>query len=124
MVLVIQNETFRKAYDGSYYTIIGAGGDLQEWKDGYADLMQKEGIGKPVEWIEFTGKDMNEEFDLTGDKRYKDDLQFLAFPLGGLDVSKLAMFKIRMQDRWFDDIVDNNARQEEDEYDEEVESDL
>ena len=36
----------------------------------------------------------------------------MAFPLDGLDVNKLAMFKLQMRDRWFDDIVDNNARRE------------
>ena len=111
--MTIQNEKLRKAYEGSYYTIEGTGGDLQEWKDGYADLMRKESIGKPTEWIEFTGKDMNEEFHLTGDNRYPDDLHFLAFPLDGLDVGKLAIFKLRMEDRWFTDIVDNNAARED-----------
>ena len=111
--MTILNETFRKAYDGSYYTIEGAGGDLQEWKDGYSDMMQEAGIGKPAEWIEFTGKAMNDEFHLHGDNAYPDDLHFLAFPLDGLDAGKLSMFKLHMGDRWFDDIVDNNARREE-----------
>ena len=99
-----------KAYNGSYYTIIGAGGDLQEWKDGYQELLNKEGIGTIKEWITFTGSDMNTKYNLTGDNAYPNDLTFLAFPLDGLEIGKLAIFKIRMQDRWFDDIVDNNRR--------------
>lgn len=98
-----------KAYKGSYYTITGTGGDINEWKEGYQDLLDKENIGKIKEWIEFTGEDMNKEFQLTGDNAYEPDLHFLAFSLDGLNVGKLAMFKLRMQDRWFDDIVDNNA---------------
>lgn len=108
-ILVETNSMLKKAYDGSYYTIVGAGGDINEWKQGYQDLLDKEGIGKIKEWIEFTGDDMNKEFQLTGDNAYEPDLHFLAFSLDGLNVGKLAMFKLRMQDRWFDDIVDNNA---------------
>lgn len=108
-ILVETNSMLKKAYDGSYYTIVGAGGDINEWKQGYQDLLDKEGIGKIKEWIEFTGDDMNKEFQLTGDNAYEPDLHFLAFSLDGLNLSKLAIFKIRMQDRWFNDIVDNNA---------------
>ena len=50
---------------------------------------------------------------LLGSNRYPDDLVFLAFSLDGLDVGKLAMFKLRFGARWFDDIVENNARREE-----------
>ena len=111
--MTIANELLKEAYVGSYYTITGAGGDLQEWKDGYSSMLEEQGIGTITKWIEFMGKDMNEEFGLSGGNRYPDDLHFLAFPLDGLDIRKLAVFKIKMLDRWFDDIVDNNARREE-----------
>ena len=104
------------AYEGSYYTITGCGGDLNEWKAGYEKMLADEGIGKPIKWIDFTGKDMNEIYNLTDNNAYPEDLHFLAFPLDGLEVGKLAIFKLTMQDRWFDDIVDNNARREENKY--------
>ena len=110
--MIIKNEILRKAYKGSYYTISGAGGDLNEWKNGYGSWLEREGIGSINEWVEFAGKDVNDEFGLTGNNRYPDNLHFLAFPLDGLDVGKLSMFKIRMGDRWFDDIVDNDLRRE------------
>ena len=99
---------FNEMYNGSYYTIVGCGGDLKEWTDGYEKMLREEGIGCPVKWVQFTGKDMNEFYKLKGNVAYDDDIQFLAFPLDGLDVGKLAMFKLTMQDRWFDDIVENN----------------
>lgn len=105
-------DIFKKAYKGSYYTITGAGGDLEEWKKGYQELLDKENIGKVEEWITFKGKDMNEWAHLTGSNAYDEDLTFLMFPLEHLDVKKLPIFKIKLQDRWFDDIVDNNARRE------------
>lgn len=103
----IKNEILKEAYNGSYYTITGAGGNLDEWKNGYQDLLNKEEIGTITKWVEFTGKDVNDEFELTGDNRFQDDLHFLAFNLDNLNIGKLAMFKIKMQDRWFDDIIDN-----------------
>ena len=100
---------FEKMYKESWYTIIGCGGELKEWKDGYNKLLNERGIGTPKEWIHFTGKEMNEEYDLKGSNAYPDNLNFLAFSLEGLNIGKLAIFKLQAQDRWFDDIVDNNA---------------
>lgn len=100
------------AYEGWYYTIVGAGGNLEDWKKGIQDLLTKENIGTITKWIDFKGKDMNDKYGLTGDNRYPEDLTFLAFAIDGLDVGKLAIFKLRMGDRWFTDIVDNDRRRE------------
>ena len=106
-------ELFQMAYKGSYYTITGCGGELQDWKDGYERLFAEKGIGKPVCWYDFTGAEMNAEYGLTGRNAYQDDLRFLCFPLDGLDMPRLVIFKMISGDRWFDDIVDNNRRLEE-----------
>lgn len=103
---------FDKMYEGSWYTISGCGGDINEWKTGYQDLLTKEGIGTVTEWAEFTGREMNAKYGLTGKNAYPANFHFLAFSLDGLDIGKLAIFKIRMGDRWFDDIVSNNARRQ------------
>ena len=76
-------------------------------------MLDREGIGTIKEWESFKGKEMNNEFHLTGSNAYQNDLTFLAFSLEGLDIGKLAIFKLQMGDRWFDDIVDNNQRREE-----------
>ncbi len=104
---------FSAAYGGSYYTIIGCAGDLNEWIAGYRELLGSRGIGIPKKFITFKGKDMNEAYRLTGDNAYTDKLTFLMFPLDGLEVPKLAIFKLQAQDRWFDDIVDNNRHRQE-----------
>lgn len=103
---------FDKLYNGSWFTIEGAGGDLNEWKEGLQDMLNQEGIGTIQEWETFSGKEMNDNYNLTGSNRYPDDLTFLCFSLDGLEIGKLAMFKMRFGARWFDDIVDNNARRE------------
>lgn len=109
---MLSTNNFYRMYDGSWYTITGCGGDLEEWKEGYAKMLNEQGIGNITEWIHFTGKDMNDICHLTGNNRYKNDLDFLAFSLEGLNVRMLAFFKLRMGDRWFDDIIDNNAFRE------------
>lgn len=105
---------FDKYYDGSYYTVEGAGGDLSDWVNGLNDLFKDADIGyvKPEDFVTFNGSDMNDYYNLSGKNRYPNDFTFLAFPLDGLNVGKLAMFKLQNGDRWFDDIVDNNARRE------------
>lgn len=105
-------DQFERMYALSWYTITGCGGDLNEWKEGYEKLLREQGIGVIMEWNHFTGAQMNEHYGLTGDNRYPDGLNFLAFSLDGLEIGKLAMLKMCQGDRWFDDIVDNNERRE------------
>lgn len=105
---------FNAAYNGSYYTIIGCGGNLNEWATGYRELLEERGIGTHKEFITFKGADMNKIYGLTGDNSYNNELTFLMFPLDTLDVEKLAIFKLQACDRWFDDIVDNNQRRQSD----------
>ena len=105
-------DKFDKMYKGSWYTITGAGGDINEWKEGYNKMLADNGIGSVDTWEVFSGLEMNQRYGLTGSNAYKDDLTFLAFPLDGLDILKLSFFKVVNCDRWFDDIVDNNEIRE------------
>lgn len=106
-------EELQKLVNTSAYTITGAGGDLNEWINGYNKLLEKEQIGKPSSWYKFTGKLMNDAYDLSGDNRYPNDVTFLSFSLDNLNLGKLAIFKLRMGDRWLDDIVSNDVNREE-----------
>lgn len=103
-----------EAAEGSYYTILGTGGDLDEWVEGYEKLLADEGIGKPIQWYQTTGAAINKHKvrafgggRLHENDGFQDDLAALLFPLDGLDVGKLAIFKLQMRDRWFDDVIDN-----------------
>lgn len=103
----------KKLQTSSFYTITGVGGDLEEWVNGYNDLLNKEKIGTPKQWYTFKGRDVNNTFNLEGNNKFKDDLTFLAFVLNGLNVGKLAMFKLKMNDRWSDDIINNSISVDE-----------
>jgi hypothetical protein len=100
------------ARQGSYYTILGCGGPLEEWPKQIEPLMEEAGIGRPSAWYHTTGAEVNEFAEQGGYRMqsrdlFPPDLQILMFPLDGLNGGKLAMFKIQMEDRWFDDIIDN-----------------
>jgi hypothetical protein len=106
--------TFEDMVKGSFYTITGVGGDITEWVDGYEKMLAEVGLPAPEYWIQFLGYQMNIHFGLTGTNRYKHDLNFLAFPIENMSpqIGILAKFKIVNEDRWFDDIVQNNSRRE------------
>lgn len=103
---------FENLYKGSAFTIEGAGGDLNEWDEGINSMLANEEIGHVNTFYTYTGAQMNAYYGLTGSNAYLSDLTFLSFLLNGLDIGKLAMFKLQFGARWFDDIVDNNARRE------------
>ena len=57
---------------------------------------------------------MNELYSLTGENRYSDDLPFLSFEHESFDgTGSLSVFKMMIGARWLDDIVRNNALNEE-----------
>lgn len=121
-IIELDMETIEQAYDGWYYTILGAGGDLHDWMNGLQEIFDNEGIGKVYQWYHTTGKVLNDKWDLTGNNRFKNDLSILMFDYEGMDVGKLAIFKLRAGDRWFTDIIDNSVRFSHPERDEEVEA--
>jgi hypothetical protein len=109
----LHSEDLQKAYDGSYYTILGTDGPLDDWVNGYEGLLHDKEIGAPREWFTTTGESLNAfAAKIAGGPiiprdRFKSELIILLFPLTDLHVGRLAIFKIAMQDRWFDDIIDN-----------------
>ena len=90
---------------GNYYTIAYAGGELREWVDGYNAMLEEQEIGKPTAWYYCKGRDLN---NYVGKRSFRATKTVLLFPLDGLDISRLAPFKIRMGDHWLDDMVSND----------------
>jgi hypothetical protein len=112
MTTIIQPCELTAATEGSYFTILGAGGDLQEWVDGITDALREAQIGTPAAWYVTTGAAINRHAEqghavIADRDRFQPDLVVLMFPLDGLAVGKLAMFKLQTGAAWFDDILDN-----------------
>lgn len=62
----------------------------------------------------WSGGTMNEMYGLTGENAYPDDLPFLSFGLDSFDgEGNLDVFKMYCGARWLDDIVRNNAMNEQ-----------
>lgn len=102
----------KAAYEGSYYFIAGTGDPLEEWVSGYEGLLKEQEIGTPTKWLKTNGATINTFADsgahfIQPRDRFAGDLTCLLFPLDGLHGGRLAMFKIQMQDRWFDDVIQN-----------------
>ena len=57
-----------------------------------------------------TGKLMNDIYGLTGDNSYPDDLSIIS--VTDINQAKVILARFEVGGRWFDDIVDNNARRE------------
>jgi hypothetical protein len=109
----VERADLGKAYEGSWYTILGAGGDLMEWVEGYEEELAGRGIGKPVGWYRTTGAEINEYAGkalISHRAAFPDDLTVLMFPVDGLNVGRLAIFRIDWGDRWFHDVIDNMRR--------------
>ena len=57
---------------------------------------------------------MNDMYSLTGENRYPDDLPFLSFDNDSFDgTASLSVFRMMIGARWLDDIIRNNALNEE-----------
>lgn len=109
-------ETLSQAYDNSYFTITGAGGSLQDWINGYSELLERRGVSAPIAWFTCKGADVNLYFRELGlvaqpHDLFQEDVTLLMFNPSDTDnVMGLSLFRMEMRDRWFDDIVDNVRR--------------
>lgn len=104
------------AEKGSFYTICGAGGPLDEWVEGLTEELVKAGVGTPEAWYKTTGAAVNYYVKpRRPSDAFPSDLVILMFSLDGLNVGPLAMVKIMMADRWFDDLIQNIRRRNEEE---------
>lgn len=80
----------------------------------YLDFIKKYTPLKKEDVYIIKGALMNKKYNLTGDNRYFDDLTIICIKLEDIEnVNELAIPRFQIGDRWFTDIVDNNARREE-----------
>lgn len=100
---------FPKFYEDSSLTFIGM---VPKEADLYVDEMRKyTKVDDSKTMYLTTGYYMNLMYDLKGDNAYPEDLNILIIPLDAFeDVGKIAIPMRGIGGRWFDDIVDNNAR--------------
>lgn len=107
---VITKTQLDKLYNNSAFTIEG---------------LAEESVSDLITWLEnnttFTtdnltvyiikGNVMNKMYNLYGNNAYNDDLTIVS--IIDIDSMKIALKRFSVGGRWFDDIVDNNARRKE-----------
>jgi len=93
---------FDEFYNSSIFTWAGQIASDDEFKT----IIEELHLEEPVFYV-FSGKQMNDIYNLTGSNRYQDDLTFVSIK----DYYN-PIVKLQVGARWFDDIVDNNARRE------------
>lgn len=115
MEYTIENVTTKaqldKLYSNSAFTIEGLAeesiSDLIAWLNENTTFT----TNNPVVYVT-KGNVMNEMYKLSESNAYSDDLTIVS--VIDIDLMKVALKRFTVGGRWFDDIVDNNARRKED----------
>ena len=103
---VTTKEQLNKLYNNSAFTIEGLAKesvpDMLEWLKENTTFTTE----NPIVYVT-KGKVMNEEYNLTDNNAYLDDLTIVSV----IDINslKIALKRFSVGGRWFDDIVDNNS---------------
>ena len=111
MNYIIENVTTKEQLDNLYnhsaFTIEGLAEesipDMIKWLESKTVFT----TDKPIVYVT-KGTVMNNEYGLVGNKVYADDLTIVS--IFDIDLLKIAIKRFSVGGRWFDDIVDNNAR--------------
>lgn len=105
---VTKMDKFDEMYEGKWYTMIGISEkDAGKVKQLLIDTLsiKNYSVGTPKKFYTFSGKELNEKYNLTGKKKLNDNKGFLAFSSEGLNMKRLEEFRDFMGDYWFDEIV-------------------
>ena len=116
VIKVTEKEQLDMLYNGSACTLEGL---AESFVGDMIEAMRNRGFIKDdnlnVDVYSIKGCLMNDVYGLTDDNAYQDDLTIICVPLKFMkNIEEFAVtMRIEYGYRWFDDIVDNNARREE-----------
>ena len=110
-IKVTDKDMLDKLYAGSALTLEGLSEesipDFLEWLENLTPLTTRQ-----IYLI--TGELMNTTYSLTGSNAYPNDLTIVCVRLEDMeDYNKVVFPRFQIGGRWFDDVVDNNIRREE-----------
>lgn len=104
---VTTKEQLNVLYNNSAFTIEGLAEesipDLIAWLEENTTF----NVDEPKVYIT-KGSVMNDMYNLSGDNAYQSDLNIVS--IVDIDLFKVALKRFSVGGRWFDDIIDNNAR--------------
>ena len=106
-------EQLNELYNQSALTWEGLSADeenlnaVENWLKEHGAIIE----GKEPIFHIITGRLMNKVYELIGNNSYANSLTLVS--VTNIDQMKIALPRFEVGGRWFDDIVDNNARREE-----------
>lgn len=112
-ITVTTNKQLNALYNESALTWEGMNTDeenlkaIEEWLQTHGAIID----GKSPIFHIIKGEFMNAAYGLSGTNAYPEDLNIIS--VTDIDQIKIALARFEVGGRWFDDIVDNNARREE-----------
>lgn len=112
-IQVQTKEILDELYENSAFSIEGLS-DTDENIQALLDWIKKFTNIKQENVYIIKGSFMNSSYNLTGNNRYPDDnCNIICIKLCNIeDVNKIVIPRFQIGGRWFDDIVDNNSRRE------------
>ncbi len=110
IVRVNSREELDYLYDCAALTVIGV---CEESIPAIMDILKENTTVYRERAFIIPGKLMNEQYGLTGRNAYKDDLHIVSISLEDFDEGPMVLKRFEYGWRWFDDVVDNNARREQ-----------
>ena len=98
----------RVATEREHYVVLGVD-DPSTWAHGYDVLLRDAEIGEPSCYFLTTGAEINHFAGVMygSHRMLPPGLTVMMFPIEGLDVSRLATFRLRqgLRDKWFSDLI-------------------
>ncbi len=110
---VISEEQLDELYNSSALTFVGVSSEEESLNQIVDWLKEKTEISNPLHIYITSGKTMNENYRLTGDNAYPNNLTIISIKIEEIkNINAIVMARFEVGGRWFDDIVDNNAMRE------------
>lgn len=104
MITVSKKELFKKLCN-EHWGIVLQVKDIKETITLYDSVCEDAGIGKIKYWAMINGKEINDNYGLTGDIGFQDDVVFLAFSIDDLSKDKLEIVMGHQGECYFDELI-------------------
>ena len=111
---VTTKEQLNELYNGSALTFTGICPDDESINGMVNWLKEYSEVSNPLPIYIISGKTMNNNYNLKGSNKYKDNLTLISVKNDDIkNLGAIIIPRFEVGGRWFNDIVDNNAMREE-----------
>ena len=112
-IYVNSKDQFEKLYKSNALTLLGLDDtdkNLYSFAKWIKDLSE---ISNPLNMYIIKGKQMNEQYGLSGNNKYPNEFRIVCVELEDIkQAEKIVIPRFQISGRWFNDVVDNDVRRE------------